>query len=393
MRDTGNYHHALKAGLAFAAKEGDAAARAQLAKVEAAEARGVYFGSKDDRVSTPADLKAAEAAAAKYVTCVDYDKEGYVSVDPELGPLGQAAWGTREFRMAKPWVEADYRIHVARGASNHTLANWTGATKGLIGLHEFGLRPADQSANRLGQHPLEALSLISQAGGMAAVFEQRTGLKNVLEKIATSGDPALRQGLQAAEAKFEGLRGNVAAWKVYQDGAKRLQDELKRDRKSGMPEGQVFAKMRDGMRAVLEDADKVAPGFKQGLWDATHQATRVMMTAGWAFRGLIPQAMRDASVGDRIGVLTALPYRSDLVIQSQPKIGEGGGPDAYRTVKDVGVIIAATDEGTADAMAWKAAGKKENMYAENYPVHAALRYGRGPMAVDEVRNVTGAGGR
>lgn len=390
MRDTGNYHHALKAGLRFAAGRGSAEAQAALAKIEDAERRGVYFGSKDDRVSTAADLRAAEAAAKPYVTCVDYDDAGYAPVDPQLGPLGQAAWGTREFRIAKPWVEADFRVHVARGASTHLLAGWTGATKGLIGLHAFGLRPVDQGMNKLGQDALGAFALLSQAAAFGAIFESRTGVKDVLAKIATSGDDGLVRELREVEATWNGLKGNVAAWKTFSKGARDLAAELERDRAAGMSEADIAAKMRTRTREILDRADAQVPGFKQAMWDATHAATRVMMVAARNFRGLIPDAIKDEQAGARIGLLTSLPYPSDLVIQSQPKIGIGGGPDAYKDVKDVGVIIAATDEATADAMAWKAAGRTDNLWEKNYPVHAGLRYGRGPMHHDEIR-VVGAG--
>src|SRR5205823_7230644 len=47
LRDTGNYAFALKAGLQFAAAQGEPGAKESLAKIEAAQARGVYFGSKD----------------------------------------------------------------------------------------------------------------------------------------------------------------------------------------------------------------------------------------------------------------------------------------------------------------------------------------------------------
>jgi hypothetical protein len=388
MRDTGNYHHALKAGLAFAAKEGDAAAAAALRKIEDAERRGVYFGGKDDQVSSAADLTAAEAAAAKYVTCVDYDAAGYVSIDPKLGPLGQAAWGAREFQVAKPWVEADYRVHVARGASNHFLANWTGATKGLIGLHAFGLRPADQGANKLGVHPIDALPLLTQNSGMLAVFQRRTGVTDVVNRIMSSGDPKLVSAFRAVQAKWDGLHGNARAWGAMSDELRALHARLKKDQAAGMSEPELMEKMRLGVRAALESADKVAPGFKQMYWDTTHEATRVAMVAGWRIRGVAPDEISDERLGARIGLLASLPYQSDLVIQTQPKVGLGGGPDAYGEVKDVGVIIAGTDEASTDAMAWRRAGRKDSLWEENYPVHAALRYGRGPMHHDEVRDAT-----
>ncbi len=391
MRDTGNYHHALKAGLKFAAGEGGAEAgpaRAALAKVEDAERRGAFFGGKDDKVSTPADLKAAEAAAAKYVVPVDYDAAGYASVDPKLGPLGLASWGTREFQIAKPWAEADFRVHVARGASTHLLAGWTGATKGLIGLHAFGLRPADQGMNKLGQDMVTGLSALSQAGGFAAIFAQRTGTTDLLAKIAAGNDPVLKEGLKKMEARWDNLKGNVGAWKTFSEGTARLAAELHRDRKAGMSEPALAEKMRTQTRAILDRADTQTPGFRQAMWDTMHEATRFMLVAANNFRGVIPDALKDDQLGARIGLLTSLPYQSDLVVQTQPKLGEGGGPDAYRNVRDVGVVIAATDEATADALAWKRAGQAGNLWEKNLPVHAALRHGRGPMHLDEVKDVT-----
>src|SRR5258706_5049685 len=119
----------------------------------------VFLGDKGTKNSTTADLAAAEKAAAKYVTVVDFDKEGFVKVDPKLGPIGLSAWGTNDFQIAKTWVNADYRVHVARGLSTHLLAGWTGSVKGLIGLHAFGLRPADQGMDKRGWNPVDTFPL------------------------------------------------------------------------------------------------------------------------------------------------------------------------------------------------------------------------------------------
>ncbi|HVY61838.1 MAG TPA: hypothetical protein VHF22_09305, partial [Planctomycetota bacterium] len=321
MRDTGSYHYALKSALAFAAKEGNPAAAASLAKVEAAEARGVFFGSKDDAVSTPADLQAAEDAAAKYMTVVDYDAAGFKSIDPKLGPLGLAAWGTREFRIAKPWADADYRVHVARPVSTHTLAGWTGATKGLIGLHEFGLRPTDQGMNARGQHPLDGFLGLTQAAGVASIFETRTGTTGTAEKIRASGDPALKALFEGAEAKWQGLQRTGAAWTRFASGAAALAAKLKADRAAGMSEPDVMNEMRRGTRALLDAADKAQPGFRRGFWDAAQAMTRTIMASGGTLRTFIPSGAKDDAQGARIGLLAKLPYPSDLVVLSQPKIG------------------------------------------------------------------------
>jgi hypothetical protein len=80
----------------------------------------VFFGSSADRdMSSQAE---AERTAAPWVECVDYEEAGFVAVRPELSALGLALWGTREFRVARPWVEADYRVHVTRGCSTHLFA-------------------------------------------------------------------------------------------------------------------------------------------------------------------------------------------------------------------------------------------------------------------------------
>lgn len=389
MRDTGNYHYALKAGLTLAAEEGNAEAKTSLAKIVAAEQRGVFFGGKDDKTSTPVDLASAEKAAAKYVVPVDYDKAGYVKVDPKLGPIGLASWGTREFQIARPWAEADYRVHVARGASTHLLAGWTGATKGLIGLHAFGLRPVDQGMDKRGENPLAAFRGLTQITGFAAIFANRTGASELLAKVAASGDPKLIAEMKSCQAKWEGLQKNTAAWSTFSRETNAIADEAEKALKSGAPHPEVMERVRLRTREALDSADRAVPGFRQAFWDAAHAGTRFLFVAARNFRGLIPAEIKDADVGRRIGLLSQLPYQSDLVIQSQPKMGEGGGPDAYHEVRDVGVIIAGTNERDTDAAAWRAAGKRENLWELNYPVHSAVLFGRGPMHHDEIRRLDG----
>lgn len=387
MRDTGNYHYTLKAGLEFAAKKGEPGAAQALAKIVAVENKGVFFGSKDDKTSTPADLKAVEDAASTYVLCVDYDKAGFARVDPQLGPIGMAAWGAKDFNMAKPWVEADFRVHVARGTSTHILAGWTGSVKGLIGLHAFGTRPADQGADKMGQNMVDTLPLLTQLGGFGAIFQHRSGLRDAVARAAASNDPGLKGALEHAKGKWDALADRGAAWATYSSESRKLATELKADQAAGMSQGEVTDKMRWRTREILERADKASPGFKQAVWDASQEATRFGMVALSHFRALIPGELKDESMGMRIGLLTQLPYPSDLVIKSQPKIGEGGGPDAYANVRDVGVVIAGTDEAATDAAAWKAAGKTENLWSVNHPVHSALMFGRGPMHMDEIKEL------
>jgi hypothetical protein len=384
MRNTGNYHHALKAGLAFAAKNGDAAAQASLDKIVACEARGVFFGSKDDKVSTPADLAAAEQAAQKYVTCVDYDKAGFVKVDPELGPLGLSAWGTKDFQIAKPWAEADYRVHVPRGLSTHLLAGWTGSQKGLIGLHAFGLRPFDQGMDKRGVNPIDFFPLVAGGDGFASFLSQRTGIIDVVARIAALGDPQLSAQLAKATREWASLSDRKEAWASYVADTKVLAGELKRDQAVGMDQAALMDKMRWRMRAALDKADGLSPGFRQQLFDAASDGTRAFLRIAFRFRELAPPEMRDEQMGMRIGLLTQLPYQSDLVVKSQPKIGEGGGPDSYDHVTDVGVVIAGTNEAATDAAAWKAAGKTGNLWSANWPLYGSLVFGGGPMHQDEI---------
>jgi hypothetical protein len=381
LHDTGNYHHALKAGLTFAAKKGEPGAAEALAKINEAESRGVYFGSKDDKVSRPADLAAAEKAAAKFVSIVDYDKAGFTKVEPDLGPIGLASWGTKEFQMAKPWVEADFRVHVSRGLSNHILANYTGAQKGLIGLHAIGLRPLDQNQDRRGQNPIDVMNMITKTQGLGTLFNMRSGAP-----ASAMGSAAMTPEWAAAEGKWKHLE-TFSAFKTFQKDVEKLQDDLNKKRDGGMPTVQLMEEMRSGVRGLLDKADGTSPGFRQAYWDTAHESTRVVLRAGWEVRKLLPSEIRDESIGSAIGLLSQLPYQSDLVIQTQPKIGEGGGPDAYQHVKDVGAIIAGTTESATDAIAWKMGNQPGNRFNANFPAWYGLVFGRGPMHEDEIQRL------
>src|SRR5439155_3616814 len=184
--------------------------------------------------------------------------------------------------------------------------------------------------------------------------------------------PELKTLLGAVQGKWDELRGRTQAWASFSKEALALTDELKRDQKAGMPQQDIMDKMRWRTREALDRADKIAPGFRQAMWDASAQSTRFMLVAASHFRGLIPSEMKDQDNGMRIGLLTQLPYQSDRVVMTQPKIGEGGGPDAYSSVRDVGVIIAGTDEASTDVAAWKASGKSENLWSVNFPLQAGL---------------------
>jgi hypothetical protein len=114
IRDTGQMHGALLAGLEFAKQKaqasGDTAKVAQidqsLAKIKAAEEKGIFFGSKDDTVSTKADLDQAQALAKPFVELRDFDVNGFTPVKPDPNVVMDGNWGTKDFQMAKDWVSA-----------------------------------------------------------------------------------------------------------------------------------------------------------------------------------------------------------------------------------------------------------------------------------------------
>ena len=56
-------------------------------------------------------------------------------------------------------------------------------------------------------------------------------------------------------------------------------------------------------------------------------------------------------------------------------------------MKDVGVLIAGTNDAATDAAAWKASGKTDNLWAANFPLHGGLVFGRGPMSMDEITDL------
>jgi len=388
MRDTGNYHYALKAGLEFEAKKGTPGAAESLAKIVAAEKKGVFFGSKDDKVSTPADLAAAEKAASRVVECIDYDKAGFVKVEPELGPNGLAAWGTREFQMAKPWVEADFRVHASRGLSNHLIANYTGSQKGLIGLHAIGLRPLDQGMDKRGANPIDVMNMITRTQAPGTLFSLRSGADpNLFDKMKSLGNKELEAQWASAEGKWGALRDRKEAYGAFKDEIDTLQKELNQQRESGVDSITLMENMRLGIRDALERADGKSPGFKQQFWDTAFESTKVAQRVGWELRGLVPKEIRDEEIGARIGLLSQLPYQSDLVVQTQPKIGEGGGPDAYQNVRDVGAVIVGTHESATDTLAWELAGKQGSMWKDNYPARFGIQFGVGPMHPDEIQRL------
>jgi hypothetical protein len=287
--------------------------------------------------------------------------------------------------MAKPWADSDFRVHVARGLSTHTLAAWTGALKGLIGLHGFGLRPADQSGDKTGQNAVDLFGLLAGSTGFMAMFARRAGVPPILSQLFASGGAEAN----AVKQRWEQVMNDGQAGAYFKSETRKLADELKRDQQAGMHEVQVYEKMRDRTRAILVECDKKSPGFSQKMWDAAHDATEFAMKnlAREPLRQVIPAESRDEKIGSRIGLLTHLPYQSDLVVQSQAKIGVGGGPDAYREVRDVGHVAVGTDEASLDMIAWQEAKQPGNMFELNFPLLWAARFGNAPMHMDEIRRL------
>ena len=394
MRETGNYHCALKAGLRFILRrDPDESRRARaselLNRFAAVESDGTFLGSPSDRRSAAADRAAIEAFAAPVVRCVDYDDEGFVPVEPALGPLGLAVWGTRQFRVARPWVEAGYRVHVTRGASTHLFAGWTGALKGLIGLHALGLRPGDQGMNQRGESALDLLAAMMHLSGYGGILARRSGIANLWELAAQR--PQESGPLLQSRSRWDSL-GRVqmlkAGWMHWEKSAWELESELRQDLRSGTPETEIMARMRVRTRAILEEADRRSPGFRAALWAAVAEGTHAGLLFAWRIRNLLPREMRDDRMGMRIGLLSHVPYQADLVVQGLPKIGIGGGPDAYERVREVGIVVAATDEISCDLVALRAAQVPGNPWAYNHPIYGALQFGRGPALWEEIRMST-----
>jgi hypothetical protein len=146
-----------------------------------------------------------------------------------------------------------------------------------------------------------------------------------------------------------------------------------------------MAKMRRSTGAILLEADRVAPGFRAAMWQAVAEGTRLGLTSMWALRRLLPETMRDERMGMRIGLLASVPMQADLVVQGLPKIGTEGGPDAYRVVRDTGLVVGGTDEVTVDIVALRNANVPGNPWSFNWPIHGAVQFGRGPAVLDEIR--------
>jgi hypothetical protein len=392
MRDTGNFHAALKAALEFASKHDAPGAGAALEKLHALERAGspVFFGSQDDRVSSPEDLAEVEAVAAPWVVCVDYDVAGFRAIQPDFGPLARAIWGSNHFHVAESWVTADYRVHVTRAASNHAFAGWTGSLKGLIGLHALGGRPADLGMRMRGGSPLQVLAAVMQSASFTGLFATRFGLPDFESFAARCTDADCLSAIERGRQSWSEIERFSAGRDIWKRGATALAAELDREHEAGASEIEIMAKMRRRTAALLVECEQASPGFRASLWQGVIDGTRAFLLTSWRLRDLVPAEMRDERMGMRIGLLSRLPHQADLVVQAMPKIGLGGGPDAYFEVRDVGVIVAGTDEMSVDLMAIREAGVPGNPWAFAHPIHGALQFGRGPMSWDEIRVVSAA---
>mgnify|MGYP001250921714 CR=1 FL=1 len=395
MRDTGNYHAALKAGLEFAAHaampEGSRKrAQASLDRLHALEQMQppVYVGSLEDRLTTLEELGEAEAAASPWVVCVDYDVTGFRTVTPDLGPLGRAVHGSSRFHVAEPWAAADYRVHVSRSASNHLFAGWTGALKGLIGLHALGCRPGDVGMRERGQSPLDVLLAVMHSASFTGLLSARAGVMDFSRLLSDCEDMDCRAAGEKSLQSWSRLMEFAAGRAIWAEGALALDKELREAKATGIPDMDIMARMRRATAELVERAERASPGFRAALVQGVGDGTRAFLLTMWRMRDLIPLAMRDASMGQRIGLLSHLPYQADLVVQGMAKIGLGGGPDAYFEVRDVGVVVAGTDEMAVDLAALRAAGVPGNPWEYNYPIGAALQFGRGPMCWEEIRDVS-----
>jgi hypothetical protein len=319
------------------------------------------------------------------VTCVDYNDAGFVAVDSDAGPLGRALWGSKQFHVAAPWIAAAHRVHISRGVSTHVYAGWTGALKGLVGLHALGARPADRGMRERGESPLDVLTAVMQAGSFTGLFEARAGISGFARLVSDINDPQCRAAFEQSVTSWNELSGYPAARSIWAKGAAALEADLRRDQAAGVPDPELMAKMRRGTVVLLAEAERAAPGFRVKLGQAVGDGTRAFFLTMWNMRHLLPAAMRDESMGMRIGLLTCLRQRSDLVIQGLPKIGLGGGPDAYFEARDVGAIIAGTDEISVDLTALRIAGLSGHPWAFNHPIYGAVQFSGGPINWRQIR--------
>jgi hypothetical protein len=321
------------------------------------------------------------------VVCVDYDEAGFRPVDSDAGPLGRAVWGSSQFHVAEPWVSADYRVHVSRGVSTHLFAGWTGALKGLVGLHALGGRPADRGMKQRGDSLLETLTAVMRSGSFTGLFEARAGVRDFAARAIACEDAQCRRAFEQSVTSWNELSRFADARAIWAKGAAAIESDLRRKEAAGVPDIQLMAAMRRATAALLDDAERAAPGFRASLRRGVTDGTRAFLLTMWRMRELVPAVMRDERMGLRIGLLARLPHQADLVVQGLPKIGLGGGPDAYFEVRDVGAIVAGTDEISVDLAAIRLADVPGNPWAFNHPIHGALQFGPGPICWDQIRTV------
>jgi hypothetical protein len=232
---------------------------------------------------------------------------------------------------------------------------------------------------------LEVLAAGMRAGSFIGMLAVRGGVPDFARLASSCEDPLCRSAVQQGATSWSELSRYGAGHAIFAKGVSKLEAELRRDEAAGIPEIQLMAKMRRGTAALLEEADRATPGYRAALWQGVADGTRAFLLTMWKMREHLPEVMRDERMGLRIGLLSRLPHPSDLVVQGLPKIGLGGGPDAYCEVRDVGLVVAGTDEASVDLIALRHAGIPGNPWAFNHPIHGALQFGRGPMCWDEIR--------
>jgi hypothetical protein len=267
-------------------------------------------------------------------------------------------------------------------------AGWTGALKGLIGLHALGGRPGDQGMKQRGESPLDVLNAVMRLGSFTGLLSTRAGVPDFTRLAASCDDLRCRSANEESAARWEELRRLADGRAVWARGASAIESRLRADREAGMSEIEVMSAMRRAAAALIAEAERASPGFRASLWRGVADGTRAFLLTMWRMREHLPVEMRDERMGLRIGILSRLPQQADLVVQGLPKIGIGGGPDAYLEVRDAGVIVAGTDEIAVDVTAIKQAGVEGNPWAFNHPVHGALQFGRGPMCHEEIRTIS-----
>lgn len=414
---TGNYHEALKAGLTLAAGEGDRNATVELDRLKQAEAAGYYAGGPGD--PHPESWGPAEHAASKFVTVVDFDKTGWKDVPNNLGPLGRSLYAWDHFSIAKPWADADARVHVTRSPSDHALLekgknhSMTGATKGLIGLQAIDRRPAWYGFQLSGVDFAMAPFAIARGASFAEVVGARLGA-SIPALLAGNLPDDVKTPSSAAENSWNALKNTGAPFREFQVRMGGLEQEVKAARAGGATDRDVIERERAGIRTILQDLDRknqgLNPPFSQQFQSASSEMTRLGETLiGYErYLNALPPSpgreFRGEDMARRIGLLTALPDPSDLVVTGDVKRGIVGGPDAYRHCLDVGETYVSTSEAAVDAaasarttqildqaeqsgaggmIAWAAERNSKNPWDSNV-TNGALQFGHAPMGPQEM---------